>query len=178
MTWLISKIVGNPMVLLALLAAAFVVGVSSGASTAWWIQSLRLTAAEQDHTRYVQSLKQQEQEFRDEADQKRESASLTINQLKGQLDAEIKSGAVYRRCVAAGRCGVRHQPVACSPSIRLPSIGGNDDPIANPVPATGEHAAEVIDPVVNDCAVTTLRLNRLQAEVEGQEGYRKKERQQ
>ena len=173
MTWLISKIVGNPLVLLALLAAAFVVGASSGASTAWWIQGMRLTEAEQDHARYVQSLKQQEHDFRDKADQKRESASITISQLKGQLDAEIKSGEVYRRCVAAGRCGVRHQPVACSPSIRLPTIGGNDDPSAYPVPATGEHAAESSEApeVVNDCAVTTLRLNRLQSEIEGQEGY-------
>ena len=53
MTWLISKIVGNPMVLLALLAAAFVTGVTVGSSAAWYIQSIRIDKAETAHLRYA-----------------------------------------------------------------------------------------------------------------------------
>lgn len=46
MTWLISKIVGNPVVLIVLLVGAFAVGATSGGSAAWWIQGLRVTAAQ------------------------------------------------------------------------------------------------------------------------------------
>ena len=53
MTWLISKIVGNPMVLLALLAAAFVTGVTVGSSAAWYIQSIRIDKVEAAHLRYA-----------------------------------------------------------------------------------------------------------------------------
>ena len=58
MTWLISKIVGNPMVLLALLAAAFVTGVTVGSSAAWYIQSIRIDKAEAAHLRYAAEVEQ------------------------------------------------------------------------------------------------------------------------
>ena len=58
MTWLISKIVGNPMVLLALLAAAFVTGVTVGSSAAWYIQSIRIDKAETAHLRYAAEVEQ------------------------------------------------------------------------------------------------------------------------
>ena len=53
MTWLVSKIVGHPMALLALLAAAFVTGVTVGSSAAWYIQSIRIDKAETAHLRYA-----------------------------------------------------------------------------------------------------------------------------
>ena len=172
MTWLISKIVGNPMVLLALLAAAFVAGATSGGSFAWWVQGVRLTAAEQNHTAYVQNLKAQEQENRDKADRKREVAAQQYADLERRLNDEIESGVVYRRCVAAGKCGARVlKPTSCSASIRIQTVSGVDEAGANAIPAGREPAAEGADDVVSDCAVTTLRLNRLQAEIEGQDGY-------
>ena len=58
MTWLISKIVGNPMVLPALLAAAFVTGVTVGSSAAWYIQSIRIDKAETAHLRYAAEVEQ------------------------------------------------------------------------------------------------------------------------
>ena len=58
MTWLISKIVGNPMVLLVLLAAAFVTGVTVGSSAAWYIQSIRIDKAEAVHSRYAAEVEQ------------------------------------------------------------------------------------------------------------------------
>ena len=58
MTWLISKIVGNPMVLLALLAAAFLAGATVGSSAAWYIQSVRIDKAEAAHLRYAAEVEQ------------------------------------------------------------------------------------------------------------------------
>ena len=58
MTWLISKIVGNPMVLLELLATAFVAGVTVGSSAAWYIQSIRIDKAETAHLRYAAEVEQ------------------------------------------------------------------------------------------------------------------------
>ena len=46
------------MVLLALLAAAFVTGVTVGSSAAWYIQSIRIDKAETAHLRYAAEVEQ------------------------------------------------------------------------------------------------------------------------
>lgn len=61
------------------------------------------------------------------------------------------------------------ESTACSPSLRIPAISGNDDSGADSVPAGREPATDA--PLANDCAVTTLRLNQLQAEIEAQPEY-------
>lgn len=161
MNWIISKIVGSPYVLIALLIAAFF----AGGSASWWVQGLRITAVKQEHTEFVQSLKDQEQVAREEADKQREEASKEYAKLKGKLDDEIKSGIVFKRCVAAGKCGV------CSTSIgqaiRLPTASGIDATSADSILAglTGSTVAE-------DCAVTTLMINQLQSDIENQKGYK------
>lgn len=143
-----------------------------GAWAAVAVQEIRIERIEQEFTEYKQSIKAQELRHESAAIQARQEAAVEYAAQQGVLNHEIEQGIVYRRCVAAGKCGVR-QPTACSPSLRLPSIGGID--------ATGSDAISVIagataesseaPEVVNDCAITTLRLNRLQAEIEGQEGY-------
>lgn len=64
MTWLITKIVGNPMVLLALLAAAFLAGATSGGSAAWYIQSIRIEKVEAAHNKYVTEVEKNAAESR------------------------------------------------------------------------------------------------------------------
>lgn len=177
MNWLIAKIVGNPTVLILLLLSAFVFGVSSGGSVAWWIQGMRITESKQAHTKYVQDLMQQAHQYREQADRLRERAATEYAQLQEKLNEEIDTHAVFRRCVAAGKCGVR-KPVACPQAGRIPPVGGNNDSRADAVPVAGVDAAQVVassdeqgDPVINECAITTLRLNRLQAEIAAQPGY-------
>lgn len=64
MTWLISKIVFNPMVLVALLVSAFVAGATSGGSAAWYIQGIRIDQAEAAHSRYVAEVEKNAAESR------------------------------------------------------------------------------------------------------------------
>ncbi len=64
MTWLISKIVGNPMVLLALLAGAFLAGATAGGSAAWGMRSIRVDKAEAAHSRYAAEVEKNAAESR------------------------------------------------------------------------------------------------------------------
>ncbi len=168
------------MVLLALLVSAFVAGATSGGSLAWWIQGLNLKECSLDQAALAQEFRQYKQDIKDQeiqheiaANQQRQDSAMEYAAQQGALNHEIEAGVVFKRCVAAGKCGrVREQP-ACSPSLRLPAIGGNDGAGPDAIPA-GRDATEDISEavaVVNDCAVTTLRLNRLQSEIEGQDGY-------
>lgn len=161
MTWLIEKISGNPVVLIVLLIAAFVAGVSS----AWWVQGLRITAVKQEHKDFVQSMKDQEIANAEAAERQREESDKKYAELERKLNDEIKSGIVFKRCVAAGKCGM--QPTSCRPSIRLPTASEPDATSADSILAglTGSTG------IVEDCAVTTLMLNQLQADIEGQPGY-------
>ena len=61
------------------------------------------------------------------------------------------------------------ESTACSPSLRIPAISGNDGSGADAISAGREPATDA--PLANDCAVTTLRLNQLQAEIEAQPEY-------
>lgn len=175
MTRLLSLITGNPMVLVWIVLASFAAGAASGGSAAWWIQGLRITSVEQEFTSYKQAIKEQELHHKAAEDQRRQDAAIEYAAQQGVLNHEIEKGDVYRRCVAAGKCGARVlKPTACSASVRLPSFGGIDGCGANAVPAARESAAENEAPeVVSDCAVTTLRLNHLQDAIELQEGYSK-----
>lgn len=170
MSRLLALITGNPMVLLWVVLGAF----AFGGSLAWWAQGLRLTAAEQEFTAYKQAVKEQELRHRAAEDQRRQDAAIEYAAQQGALNHEIEQGIVYRRCVAAGKCGARVlQSTTCSASLRLPAVGGDHGAGADPVPLGRESTTESGEgpPVVSDCAITTLRLNRLQLEIEGQEGY-------
>lgn len=149
-----------------LVVAAFAGALSF--SAAWNIQGMRLTAAEQEFTQYKQDQAEAILAQAAVANRMREEAAHEYKKVRSKLDAEIAAGEVYRRCVAAGRCGGLSVQ-STSPGIRLSPASGTDDPRPDAVPPT-PGAAEVV-PVVADCAATTLMLNSLQADIERQVGY-------
>lgn len=163
MGWIISKIVSNPLVLIALCAAAFV----CGGSAAWWLQGLRVTAAQQALVSYKQAQKEAAQKAADDAEKARIESAKQYAHLSEILDNEINSGVVYQRCVAAGKCGVR---TIYTNGVRLPSSSGVNEASTDSIPA-GREATEIGPEVVTDCAVTTLMLNQLQRAIETQPGY-------
>ena len=150
---------------------AFMLGATLAGGVAWKVQGLRLTSAKQEFAKYKLDQDAAEITKAKAADKQRKGASDEYDKLKTQLDAQITAGDVYKRCVAAGKCGVRQS--TCSGSgIRLPTAVRTDEGGSDAVPVGQEGSAEG-DPVINDCAVTTLMLNRLQMDVEAQPGYNK-----
>ena len=180
MNWLISKIVGNPYVLIVLISASFVAGMTTGGSASWYVQGLRLTASEQAHIQHVQEQTQIRQEAIDAANIQRDQADQSYQRASKLLADSVSAGDVMRRCIAAGKCGVRYVARSCpaiesvSPAER-PDVASANTVFAPAEPAAKidhtEHVLDMVDPVVNDCAVTTLMLNSLQADIEGQKGY-------
>lgn len=155
-------------------AAPYAIAASVGFGAAWWVQGVRIDAAKND-TAEVQNafLTYHNEQERLALEKEREQIrrqEATTKDWKEKLDALKNDHEVYRRCVAAGRCGGL-RPVSAAPGghgIRLSAASGTDDSGADPVPAAGEPAP----PVVLDCAETTLQLNILQADIEAQRGYR------
>lgn len=162
-----------PLALTALRAAApYAVAAGVGFSVAWWLQGLRLDAAE-NATQKVQNdfdwYKTEQQRLKNDADRlaekRRKEAEDEWNKRYAQLQAD---GEAFRRCVAAGKCGGLRQPVPACPAgsgIRVPPAVRPDEAGTNAVPLAGEPATP---PVINDCAVTTLMLNQLQSDIEKQ----------
>jgi multidrug efflux pump subunit AcrA (membrane-fusion protein) len=149
------------------LAVAAVAG-GIGWSGAWKIQALRLTAAEQEFVQYKQAQLAASLEAERVAQKQREDAANDYEKQKSALAKQVAAGEVWRRCVAAGRCGRLPDATACT-GFRLPTPGELDGVRPDPIPlVTG--SAEAM-PVVTDCAATTLMLNRLQADIAAQPNY-------
>ncbi|MFZ4537883.1 hypothetical protein [Propionivibrio sp.] len=142
----------GPYVVIALLVAA------------WGVQTARLSSSKLELANY--RIEQQEivQRQIDVANKQRKDASDAYKAQSQQLALSIKAGDVLKRCVAAGKCGVQQQPRDCT-GIRLSASISPDAASAQPVPLAGNDAA------INDCAVTTLQLNTLQADIEKQPNY-------
>ena len=162
----------NPLWIAKLIPAA--IGLAIGFVLAWGIQSLRLTHAEQEFTAFRQEQTRIYQEAQTNADIQRKQASEKYASARAELDAAVESGEVMRRCIAAGKCGVRTVRVCNGPpsntaNLSLQARTGVDATGANAIPAGTGATAE--DPVVADCAITTLMINQLQAEIEAQKGY-------
>ena len=137
------------------------------------IQTHRLDNAKLEFSDYKVAEQEEVQRQITLADKQREESSREYQEVKKQLEVSIKAGEVFKRCVAAGKCGVRYVAVPSSAVKSLSPTARTDGPRTNAVPAPGEPAAEVADvvDVVVDCARTTLQLNMLQTDVEKQEGY-------
>lgn len=159
---------------------AVALGAAIGGKVAWMVQGVRIDAAKADAASVRADFEQYKADqiaAKNEADRvaekQRAEAAVQYANLKGELKDEIAKGEVFKRCVAAGKCGalVVRVPVesGCSAGIRIPPASGFDGAGAHAVPLDREPAAEV----ANDCAVTTLMLNRLQADIEAQPGYLK-----
>ena len=148
----------------------FAIAAALGFSAAWYIQGLRITAAKQDFTTYVQQIRQEAQDAKDEADRQREQVQRDYAAASQQLEDALARGDALSRCIAAGKCrGMPKQPVCAgssTPCLQAPS--GIDDSSADAVFA----AASVADEgVIADCARTTLQINQLQADIKAQAGY-------
>lgn len=157
----------NPL-LLRLIPLA--VSAAAGFAIAWWIQGLRLTSAEHEFVEYKQEQVRLAQKRKDDADKQRNEAADRYSKVSKQLAESIEAGDVFKRCVAAGRCGPTSVGVCKQPTntagIGLSAPRKPDDPGQNELPLAGNDAA------INDCAVTTLQLNSLQTDIEAQPGYK------
>ena len=158
----------NPLLLRLI---PFAVSALAGFAIAWWIQSFRVKDAEQEFTAYKQEQVTLEQKRKDDADKQRVEAATQYAIARQELADAVAAGDVYRRCVEAGRCGVPRNPPSLCESSTSRSGGGLSAPnkpdgsSANAVSLAGDATA------INDCAVTTLQLNHLQADIEAQPGY-------
>lgn len=161
----------NALIVGALRAAVpYLAAGAVGFGLAWQIQGLRVESVEIAFERYKIDQADAFIKAAEAADRQPKDSAHAYREKQAELDKQIAAGDAYRRCVAAGKCDafIVRVPVgtACA-SDSLPAGAGTDAAGANAVPPGGAPAPEVID----DCAVTTLRLNELQAAVEGQAGY-------
>ena len=137
------------------------------------VQTHRLDNAKLEFSDYKVAQQKEVQRQITVADKQREESANEYQEVKKQLEASIKTGEVFKRCVAAGKCGVRYVTVPPRTVKSLSPASRANAASADSVPVAGEPAAEVADvgDVVTDCARTTLQLNMLQADIEKQEGF-------
>lgn len=137
---------------------------AAGAWVAWHIQGLRLDAAHAAFDEYKIAQKKIVQAEIEKQDKRREATALEWSKKYDRLQQDSD---LFKRCVAAGKCG-RLQYLSGCPSLKVQAASGADDSREGAVPAAGGHAAEMISPVLRDCAADVLKLNLLQADIERQ----------
>jgi len=123
MNRLVGMITGNPATLLWLMAAAFVIGLSSGAGGAWWVQGLRLDAVQAEYDGFVATTKAQGEAAKKLADataaedkRKKESSDHEYQTTIASLRADVKRMRDARagsRFVPAAPAGSRRVDLAC-----------------------------------------------------------------
>lgn len=144
-------------------ALPYALAAVAGFVLAFGIQGVRITRAEQEFTQYKLDQGILIQHQIDQANKQRKEAADAYQAQQKQLEVSIQNADVFRRCVAAGKCGVR--PAAACPSAGVPTTGSVDGTSPDAVSAAPGDAA------INECAQTTLMLNALQADIEKQVGY-------
>ena len=119
MNRLVGMIVGNPGALLWLIGAAFVIGLSSGAGGAWWLQGLRLDAVQAKYDGFVATVKAQGEAAKKLADataaedkRKKESSDHEYQTTIASLRADVKR-------MRDARAGSRFLPAAPADSRRV-----------------------------------------------------------
>ena len=123
MNRLVGMITGNPATLLYLVAAAFVIGLSSGAGGAWWVQGLRLDAVQAEYDGFVATIEAQGEAAKKLADataaedkRKKESSDHEYQTTIASLRADVKRMRDARagsRFVPAAPAGSRRVDLAC-----------------------------------------------------------------
>ena len=119
MNRLVGMITGNPGALLWLIGAAFVLGLSSGAGGAWWVQGLRLDALQA----FVATTKAQGEAAKKLADataaedkRKKESSDheyqITLAGLRAN-NKRLRDARAGSRIVPAAPAGSRSPGLAC-----------------------------------------------------------------
>ena len=105
MTWLLKLATSNPLALLAIVLAIFGFGAMTGGSAAWWIQGLKVTAAEQKTTRVQQAfdkfaLDTYNTGLKAEAKKQEDEQKAKDNLKKVQVDHEKQIPTIRARAVA------------------------------------------------------------------------------
>lgn len=123
MNRLVGMIVGNPGALLWLIGAAFVIGLSSGAGGAWWVQGLRLDAVQAKYDGFVATTKAEGEAAKKLAEaaaaedkRKKESSDHEYETTIASLRADVKRMRDARagsRFVPAAPAGSRRVDLAC-----------------------------------------------------------------
>lgn len=123
MNRIVGMITGNPATLLWLMAAAFVIGLSSGAGGAWWVQGLRLDAVQAKYDGFVATTKAEGEAAKKLADataaedkRKKESSDHEYQTTIASLRADVKRMRDARagsRFVPAAPAGSRRVDLAC-----------------------------------------------------------------
>lgn len=144
----------------------YLLAASVGWGAAWHIQGLRITSAKQEFVTYKLQISDAETKRQQEDDEQRAKSAKEYAHLSELLDNEINQGVVYRRCVDAGRCGVRKQSCPVQ-AVAVPPASGANEASTDAIPIRQEPT----EALAGECAETVLRLNRLQAAIEAQAGY-------
>ena len=118
-----KMIVGNPGALLWLIGATFVLGLSSGAGGAWWLQGLRLDAVQAKYDGFVATVKAEGEAATKLAEataaedkRKKESSDHEYQTTIASLRADVKrmrDDRARARFVPAAPAGSRSVGLAC-----------------------------------------------------------------
>ncbi len=139
----------NPLILARLGIAALV--FFAGFGSAWYIQGLRLTAAQQELVDWQQAQVKAVQSARDYEYAQNVEAQNAWSKNLDELRRTWRNGWVPKLPGSGGT------------GFSLPTPGGTDGP--------REDAVSVAGRLAEDCSETTLQLNQLQQRVESQRGY-------
>lgn len=127
MTWLLGKITSNPMVLLWIALAACAFGAASGGSAAWWVQGLRITAAQQE----TKAVEQEFTSFKQSTKEEGLQAKAENLRIKGEYqttlkEIEAKHGKEIDRKAANAVANYRNaHPNSVCDSLWKPTTKGN-----------------------------------------------------
>lgn len=123
MNRLVGHIIGNPALILWIAAGAFVLGLSSGAGGAWWVQGLRLDALQAKYDGFVETTKAEGEAAKKLAEaqaaedkRKKESSDHEYETTIASLRADVKRMRDDRtrgRFVPAAPAGSRNPGIAC-----------------------------------------------------------------
>ena len=154
-----------PSILLSIARTSwpYVVVASISASVVWWVQSLNVRSCRLEFSEYRTEQSRLISEANEKQRIRQEETSKTY---QSQLSKLEKDHEIYKRCVAAGKCGAVWVPnlSSCGSGIKVQATDGTDATSANAVPpATG-----VAEEALRDCATTTFMLNRLQDDIASQ----------
>jgi len=137
-----------------------------GATLSWQVQSIRVSSAQRD----TAEVKREFEDYKTEqkrllvvaGEQAEKRRAETIKDWSKKYADLQKDHDIYKRCVAAGKCG-RVSNLSGGSGIKLQAASGIDGSVANAIFTPGD-----IPEVIKDCAITTLQLNALQADIEAQ----------
>ena len=153
-----------------------------GISIAWVVQGNRIDHAKletqqckADHQEYVNAQTSERLKREDELKRASDAARQSYVVVEKQLGEANERHTAYARCVAAGKCGALVIRVPTNPGQTgtVTSSCSNDGTGPNSIPV-GSNTTETqiqTPPIVEECAVTTLRLNQLQSFIESQTDY-------